>query len=233
MKAQIGVLLYAISISISHFVFFDSNNVTLCANIDASLIQLLDVGILIIKNSNFNDNNQTFLSISTSNVIIVNSSIENNVCTDLVFACFAFISRGKLKIINSNITNIISLKNKQIISASLSQIIFRENLFLNLEALQSPIAFYLEDAFLFIQRNNISNYSGGLIHVSQSSLKSLVIICESKFKNEHGTKDQLARSDAIHSTIRSDNSTTMIINSTFEGNINQITEGGVLKFEAF
>ena len=193
LQAKIGVLLFATSIST--FVYFSSNNISLTSNMDATLIQLLDVESLIIQNSIFNDNNQTFLYSSTSNVIIFNSSIRNIFCNDLVFACFASISRGSLTIINSNISKIISIMNKNIISATQSQIIFRNNLFSELFALQSPIVFFLQDSSFFIQKTKFLQYQRGLIHITRSTFNSILTINESHFFNNMETDGSLASFD--------------------------------------
>ena len=223
MQARIGVLLSASSIST--FVFFSSNHISLSSNIGATLIQLLAVDSMIIHNCIFNDNNQTFLSTSTSNVIISNSLIQNIFCNDLVFACLALVLRGQLKIVNSTILNITSLMNKPIISAIQSQFIFRDNYFANLMAMESPVVFYFDDSFLFIHRNNFFKYERGLIHIIQSTL----MIDETIFVNFMETNDNLASAETILSTVKIDNTTSLIFNSNFTGNLNNMKDGGVNK----
>ena len=58
---------------------------------DTSLIYLSSVGYVLIKNSNFYDNKQTFIHAENSTIFLVNVIGNNISCSDEQgYACFGF-----------------------------------------------------------------------------------------------------------------------------------------------
>ena len=134
--------------------------------------------------------------------------------------------KSNIAIINSNFINITSNGRKNIINAINSKITIQNS---NLKPLKSPninVVMIFLNCELSIKATSFYNYTKGLIHSIQGSIK----ILNSILSNQGNINLYKNSNSDVFSTIQCEFCSMNVFNSTFQSNINEINDGGVFLF---
>ena len=191
---------------------------------DTSLIYLSSVGYVLIKNSNFYDNKQTFIHAENSTIFLVNVIGNNISCSDEQgYACFGFFFQSILINFNSSFENVSSSNEEIIIYGDKSNFTFDRIYFGSLVTKEGNSVGFLKECYFSIRNTNFVNYYPGLFYFISSFVRFFTI----NFINSKEIVYILKSNANIFSTIKCDSCESFVFQSKFIDNPNYLKEAGV------
>lgn len=187
---------------------------------------------IFLQNVRFTNIYQNLIFSQFSRLMLYNVSVENLIVADLKLACFFYIINTDLKIVFSNISNIQSKSTKLLFSGKNSNFSLDSSFFKNLTTHEkNSFGAFFELSNIRISNTTIIDYDKRLFMFSFCNLTLLNVV----FTNNKSIDGTQIDFDIVYEfyTMKIVQSSTLMINSTFEGNTNSTNKKGVVNFFIF
>lgn len=195
--------------------------------IESNLIYFINIKSVLIKNSIFHDNKQTFIYSEKSGIYLKNVILRDLHCIDeIFFGCIGYFYKSNITMISCLFRNISSFSKKNILQGIYSHINFYNNTFEILNVYHPNYISYFQNSSIFIQNSQFSDYRKGILYLSNG----ILVMMKNHFFNNFGEKFNQTSNYDLFSTITCQMcEKSLYLSNIFLENTNFIKYAGVHK----
>lgn len=210
------------------FILIDSVIVYNNTGIDSNLIYLTNTNAILIKNSSFSENKQTFIYSEKSQIYLKDVILKDLHCVDeIFFGCMGYFYKSNITIISCLFRNISSFSKKNVLQGIYSHLYIYNNNFEILIVYHPNYISYFQNSSICIQNSNFIEYRKGIFYLSNG----ILVIMKSLFYNNFGEKFNQTSNHDLFSTIACKMcEKSLYFSNQFLENTNFIKYSGVYKY---